>query len=150
MSLVRVDPASHVPPYEQVRAQLAAQAEAGALPAGHRLPTVRRLAADLGLAANTVARAYRELETAGVVVTRGRLGTFVAVRGADREREARVAAEQYARRVRELGVDPERAVALARRALAGAPGGTDATGAPSSAASPSDRPSSGAGPQSRA
>ena len=45
---------------------------------GTRLPTVRELAGQLGLAVNTVARAYRELETAGVVETRGRFGTFVA------------------------------------------------------------------------
>jgi DNA-binding transcriptional regulator YhcF (GntR family) len=49
----------------------------GRLPAGTRLPTVRQLAADVGLAVNTVARAYRELESDGVVVTEGRRGTFV-------------------------------------------------------------------------
>lgn len=115
--IVVVDPSSHVPPYEQVRGQLEALATSGGLPPGHRLPTVRQLAADLGLAANTVARAYRELEQAGVITTRGRKGTFVALRGADREREARVAAEQFARRVRELDVGADQAVALVRRAL---------------------------------
>ncbi len=112
-----VDPASHVPPYEQVRSQIEALVAGGALPAGHRLPTVRRLADDLGLAANTVARAYRELEQAGVVATRGRHGTFVAVRGSDREREARLAAQAYVRRVRELGVEDEQALVLIRGAL---------------------------------
>lgn len=110
-----VDPASHVPPYEQVRRQLEAQAVAGELPPGHRLPTVRRLADDLGLAVNTVARAYRELEQAGVVETRGRLGTFVAVRGADREREASIAAREYVRRTRELGLSVEDLVRVVRR-----------------------------------
>jgi DNA-binding transcriptional regulator YhcF (GntR family) len=42
------------------------------------LPTVRDLAAELGLAVNTVARAYRELEAAGILETRGRFGSFVA------------------------------------------------------------------------
>jgi DNA-binding transcriptional regulator YhcF (GntR family) len=112
-----VDPTSPVPPFEQVRRQVAEQAESGVLPAGHRLPTVRRLAEDLGLAVNTVARAYRELEQDGVVETRGRNGTFVAVRGADAEREGAVAARQYARRVRELGLDADRAVRLVREAL---------------------------------
>ena len=52
---------SPVPPFEQVRAQLAQQILDNKLVVGTRLPTVRRLAADLGLAANTVARAYREM-----------------------------------------------------------------------------------------
>ncbi len=74
---VRIDPASTVPPYEQLRTQVARQAADGSLPAGTRLPPVRQLATDLGLAANTVARAYKELEADGVVVTEGRRGTFV-------------------------------------------------------------------------
>ena len=112
-----VDPDSHVPPYEQVRGQLAGLAERGELAAGHRLPTVRRLALDLGLATNTVARAYRELEQAGVVETRGRHGTFVAVRGADREREARIATQTYARRLRELGIGTQEALILVRQVM---------------------------------
>ncbi|MBC7291295.1 MAG: GntR family transcriptional regulator [Actinotalea sp.] len=112
-----VDPASSVPPFEQVRQQIEQQAASGVLPPGARLPTVRGLAAELGLAANTVARAYRELEQDGVVVTRGRSGTVVAVRGEDREREGRVAATAFARRVRELGLDPDVALRLVRDAL---------------------------------
>ncbi|KAA8969245.1 GntR family transcriptional regulator [Mycobacterium sp.] len=50
----------------------------GTLAPGARLPTVRELAGELGLAVNTVARAYRELEAARIVETRGRRGTFVA------------------------------------------------------------------------
>jgi DNA-binding transcriptional regulator YhcF (GntR family) len=75
---ISIDASSAMPPYEQVRTQVAAQAADGRLPAGSRLPTVRRLAADLGVAANTVARAYRELEADGVVATQGRRGTFVS------------------------------------------------------------------------
>jgi GntR family transcriptional regulator len=66
------------PLFEQVRTQMIEAVREGALPAGTRLPTVRDLAGQLGLAVNTVARAYRELEAAGVVETRGRFGTFVA------------------------------------------------------------------------
>jgi len=77
VSLV-VDTASSIPPYEQLRSQIAGQVASGALPAGTRLAPVRQLAADLGLAANTVARSYRELEADGVVTTHGRRGTFVA------------------------------------------------------------------------
>ncbi|WP_086700479.1 SpoIIE family protein phosphatase [Streptomyces tricolor] len=80
MSLkIRIDDSA--PPYEQVRAQISEQARSGALPVGYRLPTVRGLAESLGLAVNTVAKAYRALETDGVIETRGRNGTFVAAAG---------------------------------------------------------------------
>src|SRR6476660_3684652 len=75
---VVVDPASREAPFEQVRAQVEAQIRSGRLVPGDRLPTVRALAADLGLAANTVARAFKELEAAGLVETRRRAGTVVA------------------------------------------------------------------------
>ncbi|WP_338090483.1 GntR family transcriptional regulator [Planosporangium thailandense] len=67
-----------MPPFEQVRGQIADLIRLGALPAGQRLPTVRQLAADLGLANGTVARAYQELEAAGLVVTKRAAGTRVA------------------------------------------------------------------------
>ncbi|GLZ55105.1 GntR family transcriptional regulator [Actinomycetospora sp. NBRC 106378] len=114
--LIDVDPSSPVAPYEQVRASVTELVRTGALPAHTRLPAVRRLAVDLGLAANTVARAYRELEAAGVVETRGRLGTFV-VESSGGPDEAREAARAFAGRMRELGVTPERALDLARAAL---------------------------------
>ena len=75
---IGIDAASSTPPYEQLRSQVAAQVSDGRLPTGTRLPTVRQLATDLGVAANTVARAYRELEADGVVTTRGRNGTIVS------------------------------------------------------------------------
>lgn len=112
--LVVVDPSSDVAPYEQVQRQIEALVAGGTLPPDHRLPTVRRLAEDLGLAVNTVARAYRELEQRGVVVTRGRHGTFVATRGLDRDREGALAAQQFVRRLRELGFDVDSAVRLVR------------------------------------
>lgn len=73
-----IDQDSSVPPFEQLRSSVAAQVSDGSLPAGTKLPTVRALAEQLGIATNTVARAYRELEADGVVVTAGRRGTFVA------------------------------------------------------------------------
>jgi GntR family transcriptional regulator len=76
--IVEVDPASAVPPYEQVRQGVTALVLGGALQPGARLPSIRQLADDLGLAGGTVARAYRELETDGIVTTRGRHGTVVA------------------------------------------------------------------------
>lgn len=105
------------PPYEQVRAQISEQARAGVLPVGYRLPTVRGLAESLGLAANTVAKAYRTLEADGVIETRGRNGTFVAAAGSAAEREAASAAQAYVERVRRLGLGEEEALAAVRDAV---------------------------------
>lgn len=106
-----IDPAAATAPYEQLRTQISAQARSGTLPVGYKLPTVRGLAEQLGLAANTVAKAYRALEGDGVIETRGRNGTFVAAAGDAAEREAAAAAQVYAERVQRLGLD--RAAALA-------------------------------------
>jgi DNA-binding transcriptional regulator YhcF (GntR family) len=115
--LIRVDPAAAVPSYEQVRSQIAEMVRSGALPVGTRLPTVRKLAEDLGLAANTVARAYKELEADAVVETRGRHGTFVAA-ATDTLRDAAAAAAAYVERVRRLGLSDEEARRLVAAALA--------------------------------
>ena len=84
---LKIDIDDSAPPYEQVRARISEQARSGALPVGYRLPTVRGLAETLGLAANTVAKAYRALEADGVIETRGRNGTFVAAAGSAADRE---------------------------------------------------------------
>ena len=117
LTAIDVDPSSTVPPYEQLRARVTELVGTDRLTAHTRLPPVRRLAADLGLAANTVARAYRELEAGGVVETRGRLGTFVRPTGSDVD-PAREAAATFAARMNELGVTADRALDLARAALA--------------------------------
>ncbi|MFI6465155.1 GntR family transcriptional regulator [Streptomyces sp. NPDC050528] len=109
-------------PYEQIRAQISEQARSGALPVGYRLPTVRGLAESLGLAANTVAKAYRALETDGVIETRGRNGTLIAAAGSAAEREASLAAQVYAEKVRRLGLTEGDAVAAVRDALRAAYG----------------------------
>ncbi|MFB8772604.1 GntR family transcriptional regulator [Streptomyces broussonetiae] len=116
------DSAAAGPPYEQVRAQISAQARSGELPVGYRLPTVRGLAESLGLAANTVAKAYRALETDGVIETRGRNGTFVAAAGSAAEREIAAGAEAYALRAQRLGVSEGDALAAVRDALRAAYG----------------------------
>lgn len=116
--MIDLDLSSPVPPFEQVRSQLAQQIGAGVLPVGTRLPTVRRLASDLGLAVNTVARAYRELEHSRLIETRGRAGTFVSA-GGDRSMErAQDAAQHYARTVLGLGIGVDAAVEIVRAALA--------------------------------
>ena len=114
---LRLDPDSAEPPYEQVRRGIAERAAAGQLAAGTRLPPVRQLAAELGLAVNTVARAYRELEQAGLVQTRGRAGTVVTARAARTPAEAVQAARRYAERARALGLSPDAALELVRAAL---------------------------------
>ena len=110
-----VDPSSGVPPFEQVRDGLRAQVDAGTLEAGVRLPPVRALADELGLAPGTVARAYKELEALGVVETRGRAGTFVT--GSGVQRSLREAASSYVATVRTLGVTDAEALDAVRRAL---------------------------------
>jgi GntR family transcriptional regulator len=82
---ISVNLRSPTPPYEQIRAQIASLIAVAALPPGTRLPTVRSLAADLGIAAGTVARAYKELEQAGLIDTGRRNGTVVAAAPAARE-----------------------------------------------------------------
>lgn len=114
---IQIEADSAVPPYEQVRLRIASLAADGVLPAGAKLPPVRQLAVELGLAANTVARAYRELEQAGLVETRGRAGTVVTARAGRTPAEAQRAAQRYAEVVRGLGVAPEAAVQLVRAAL---------------------------------
>jgi GntR family transcriptional regulator len=115
---------SPVPPYEQLREQIAGLIGGGELQAGTRLPPVRQLAADLGIAGGTVARAYRELDQAGLIEGRGRHGTVVrhADRGDGKDESRRTqlaaAAAQLAETARSLGFSDEAALAAARGALA--------------------------------
>lgn len=106
-----IDAASAEPPFEQLRRQVAARALDGTFPPGHRLPTVRALAEQLGLATNTVAKAYRALETDGVVETRGRQGTSIASRRLD-DAESVAAARQYAQLTRRQGLSKDEALRL--------------------------------------
>lgn len=112
---ITVDPSSDVPPFAQVREAIRGRVDAGELAPGFRLPPVRSLATELDLAANTVARAYKELEALGVVETRGRAGTFVA--GSGVERSLRAAAATYAHTVHALGATDDAALQAVRRAL---------------------------------
>jgi GntR family transcriptional regulator len=123
--ILHVDPGDPVPPYQQIRMQIATMVVAGVLAPGARLPAIRQLAGDLGLASGTVARAYRELERDGVVATRGRHGTRVLPRDtvtppSNRE-QLEVAARAFAVRVRQMGVDARTALDAARAALAALP-----------------------------
>ncbi|MFQ6392286.1 GntR family transcriptional regulator [Nocardia sp. KC 131] len=108
---------SPVPPYEQLRMGVIAQVRSGELTAGTKIPTVRALAAELGLAPNTVARAYRELEADGVVETRGRQGSFIASTGDPTKDAADRAATDYVSAIRRLGLDDDTALGYVRSAL---------------------------------
>nr|WP_205835518.1 GntR family transcriptional regulator [Microbacterium sp. CFH 90308] len=100
-----------------MRAQVVDEVASGALAAGERLPTVRRLAEDLGVAPGTVARAYRELEASGIIETRGRNGTFVSFHGDPAHQQAQRAAAAFAEQVRALRLDADEALALVAAAL---------------------------------
>jgi GntR family transcriptional regulator len=86
----RLDDRSGVPVYRQLIDQVMGGMAAGALAAGHQLPTVRQVAVDLSINPNTVVRAYRELEIRGVLETQQGTGTFIShqkVKRDDVERE---------------------------------------------------------------
>ena len=116
MTIHALDPGSADPPFEQLRRQVATRATSGDLAAGTRLPTVRALAEQLGVAAGTVARAYKELEADGVVVTEGRRGTFVRSGAAATSSDARAAATTYAVEARRLGLGLDEATRLLEEA----------------------------------
>jgi DNA-binding transcriptional regulator YhcF (GntR family) len=117
VKLLTLDPGSPVPPFEQVRVQLAAGIESGKLQPSVRLPTVRKVAADLGLAVNTVAKAYRQLELAGLVETRGRQGTFVAGPPSALRASAIRAAQAFLTSMRERGIGSAEALAILHREI---------------------------------
>lgn len=119
MFTITVTHDSSIPPYEQLRLGVIAQVRSGELTAGTKIPTVRALAAQLGLAPNTVARAYRELEADGVVETRGRQGSFIASSGDPTKDLAGRAATDYVATIRRLGLDDEAALKYVRAALEG-------------------------------
>ena len=118
--IIRLDPASAVPPYAQLTEQIGTMIRSGVLPRGARLPAIRHLANDLGVAVNTVGRAYRELEQDGLVATHGRHGTTVLDRPESapvQRAEVATAAASYALEARHRGLDLEQALAAVRAAF---------------------------------
>ncbi len=114
-----LDPADPTPPYEQLRRQLADLIAAGQLGPGDRLPPLRQLAGDLGVAVGTVARTYRELEQEGLLTSRRGGGTRVATAGRaptkDRHQLLGEMVAEFLTRARGLGfTDEEIVVALDR------------------------------------
>jgi GntR family transcriptional regulator len=119
-----VDPHGGAPLYQQLTEQIKRAIAVGALEPGERLPTVKALAHDLKLNANTVARVYRELEREGVIATATGRGSFVSQNGALGEAR-RLALEVAARRVedavrevRSLGITRKEVDEIANAAVA--------------------------------
>ncbi|AEV84625.1 Histidine utilization repressor [Actinoplanes sp. SE50] len=117
LTVVTDDP---TPPYEQLRRQFVELIRYGVLAPDDRLPPLRQLAADLGLAVGTVARTYRELEAAGMVVSRRGGGTRVAALpppGANPAETLRERAATFVREARLLGADDDQIASAVARAL---------------------------------
>jgi DNA-binding transcriptional regulator YhcF (GntR family) len=114
---ITIDAESAEPPYEQVRRGVIDLVARGDLIVGTRLPTVRGLAAELGIAANTAARAYRELEAAGVIETRGRNGSFIAARSDSAREQAQRATTEHVAAMRALGVDDAEILSMTAAAV---------------------------------
>ena len=119
--MVSVDTNSPTPAYEQIRAQVTALVNSGALPVGTRLPPIRQLAQDLELAPGTVAKAYALLERTGLASAHRRRGTIIRDRPAldpdERRKELDKAASAFAQTTRLLNVDPDTARAAIDAAL---------------------------------
>ena len=119
---VTIDPDAGTPPYEQIRTQVARMVGGGVLAPGARLPTIQQLANDLALAPGTVARAYKELERDGIVVSKRRKGTMISdappkVSTREIRAELDAAAQRFALEIRQLGADHDDALGRVRRLL---------------------------------
>jgi DNA-binding transcriptional regulator YhcF (GntR family) len=90
--LIAIDVALAIPPNRQIAEQIRSLVQRGELEPGAALPTVRQLAGDLGVAPNTVARAYADLQAEGWLVGEGRRGTRIAERSPQRDKRARSSA----------------------------------------------------------
>ena len=104
--MIRVDAASFVPIYEQIKQEIVRLVATGRLKVGEPLPSIRDLAAEIIVNPNTVARAYRELEQGGLIATQKGRGSYVADRARpDAERDLKA----------HLGRVMEAAIAEARK-----------------------------------
>jgi GntR family transcriptional regulator len=120
-----IDVTDPTPLYAQLERAIRVAIASGRLRVGEQLPTVRQLAVDLRINANTVAKVYGELERAEVLETRRGVGTFVRATGGEAvpppERERRLAEleDRFLAGAAGLGLDAREAVEhLARRVRA--------------------------------
>ena len=105
---LHINPNSKVPIYVQIEEQLRSLIAAGKLRPGDQLPTIRQLAADLRVNYNTIARAYLELDRAGIISTRRGRGTFVA--GQPDEEQMRRIRQEKLRMILRSALDEARAL----------------------------------------
>ncbi len=110
--MFRPSPSSGVPIYWQLMEQVRHAIDTGELRAGDQLPGIRRVAEDLVINPNTVAKAYRELEHDGVIELRQGAGAFVADNGragaiAERMQRARPVARRAVEALAALGLSEE-------------------------------------------
>lgn len=113
--LLRIDPGAGAPLYDQIAASIRADAAAGALRAGDRLPSAREVAESLDVNLHTVLKAYQLLRDEGLVEMRRGRGAVIAA-GAGALAELRADAQALAARARVLGVGPDALAALVRAA----------------------------------
>lgn len=102
--MITVDEKSPNPPFEQIRTQLTDHIRSGTLRGGQRLPSIRQLAADLRVATGTVARAYTELEAAGLIESSRTAGTRVRAEQAISD-DVRRAAAKFVRAAQSSSLD---------------------------------------------
>lgn len=113
-----IDPSDPTPLYAQLERAIRGAIAAGHLRCGDRLPTVRQLAVDLRINANTVAKVYSELERAGVLETRRGVGTHVRERAGwsapsyDREVRLAALADRFLIDAAALGISANEAIAF--------------------------------------
>src|SRR5215831_506544 len=122
--IFRPNPALGVPIYLQLMEQVKHAIETGALKAGDQLPGIRPLAEELVINANTVAKAYRELEHEGVIELKHGAGAFVSAKAqgqklADRVRNAQPLVASAVERLRAKGLSDEEIRRLFEAELAG-------------------------------
>lgn len=117
-----ISPAADGALYQQIVDRIKREIAEDRLKPGTALPSFRQFAEDLLVSVITVKRAYEELEREGIIYRRQGLGTFVAARGDDRSREAKLAAAKELlrngfREAAEAGLNPDELAELAREIL---------------------------------
>lgn len=112
-----VDTASKVPPFDQIKHTVIEAIETKSVNVDEKLPAIRALATELGLAVNTVARSYRELEEEGYVVTQGRSGTRISSTAVPSDIALSQLTREYVAKLRELGIDKEKALSAVETAF---------------------------------
>ena len=117
LAFIELDENATTAPYQQVKQQILAAIAKGGLVPGTKLPSVRALAGQLGLAVNTAAKVYKELEASGAVVTRGRHGTVVQASGNEGSVAVADAASELAAIATRWGITEDAALDYVRAAF---------------------------------